>query len=392
MKKIFVAILAICIVFSSCSKEISKLGELQKRDINTPSSPKDESSGKSTIQIPIVYYNQQKNLLKPQGTIETTEGSVIKLPNITANVLPQGYQIEKAYYCQGENCFLLGEEGIKVNNTITSFEIFYLEEEKKDENKKSNVTLASNSTLSPIPNHVSKKGFSLGKVLLIAALLTVSVYCILIANFNEKYKHVYDELKRGMKLGIVFESEDRDMFNIDGIDNPRLHDQVLSIISNAVYHNQPMPNLASYLNALIWQRIMTWSVSSYRAFSYVLVSIYKSAKFWIMEYDKLTEKVKGMLAERNFSQPSATAKLIILMKQKDLIGYLSEDEVSRAFNHFYSYVQWLCEATELDIHLRSALITFLKAIKALNKISELSENITTKLRVWGINVNEMNIN
>jgi hypothetical protein len=39
----FVKILAVCIIFSGCS------GELQKRDANTSSGSKDESSGKSTI-------------------------------------------------------------------------------------------------------------------------------------------------------------------------------------------------------------------------------------------------------------------------------------------------------------------------------------------------------
>jgi hypothetical protein len=126
MKKIFVTILAICIVFSICSKEISKLGELQKRDTDIHSSPKDGSSGKSIIQIPIFHYNQKNGLLKPQGTIKTTERAVIKLPDIAAKGLPLGYQIEKAYYCQGKNCSLLGGEGIKANKAMTRFEIFYL--------------------------------------------------------------------------------------------------------------------------------------------------------------------------------------------------------------------------------------------------------------------------
>jgi hypothetical protein len=130
MKKIFVAILAICIVFSSCSKEISKLGELQKRDTDIHSSLKGGSSGKSIIQIPIFHYNQKNSLLVPKNTIETTEESVIKFPNITAKDLPLGYQIEKVYYCQGKDCSLLGEEGIKANKSITSFQIFYSEEEK----------------------------------------------------------------------------------------------------------------------------------------------------------------------------------------------------------------------------------------------------------------------
>jgi hypothetical protein len=103
VKKIFVVILAICIVFSSCSKEISKLGELQKRDANTPSSPKDESSVKSTIQIP-------------------NEVAVIKLPNIATKDFPLESQIEY----QGNACSLLGEEGIKANKGGTRLDIFYL--------------------------------------------------------------------------------------------------------------------------------------------------------------------------------------------------------------------------------------------------------------------------
>jgi hypothetical protein len=62
---------------------------------------------------------------------------------------------------------LLGGEGIKANKAMTSFKIFYLDEEKKDEDKNFSIILVLNSILSPTSNYVSQKDFSLGKELLL---------------------------------------------------------------------------------------------------------------------------------------------------------------------------------------------------------------------------------
>jgi hypothetical protein len=263
------------------------------------------------------------------------------------------------------------------------------------------VIVSSNSTLSPTPNHVSKKGFTLWQGLLIATfLLTVlidGVYCIKMDDYNKEYEHVYDELKQGIEYIQQF----IDMFDIDRIANPTVHDHILSIISNAVNHNQPMPNLTSCLNALIRQRIMTWTVSSYRAFSSTLVSMYQRAKFWIMGQVKgqqwvieqqnreLTNQVKDVLAERiNLKTDTHTlAILIIEMKQRDLIGSLSEDEIKEAFDRFSPYVKWYAEQAELPEYRRSLLVDFVKAIKALNKIHCLSSYTTFNILIQRLGIN-----
>jgi hypothetical protein len=162
-----------------------------------------------------------------------------------------------------------------------------------------------------------------------------------------------------------------------------------------------MPNLASYLNALILQRIMTWTVSSYKAFSSALVSMYQRSKAWVMgqvkrqqrvieqqQNEELINQVKGILAGHILGQPDTLAKLIITMKQRDLIESLSEDEVNEAYNRFSSCVtRYAYEGTNFSESEKPLLMNFLNAIKALNKICLLNSYIVNMLsRYCRINI------
>jgi hypothetical protein len=103
----------------------------------------------------------------------------------------------------------------------------------------------------------------------------------------------------------------------------------------------------------------------------------------------LTNQVKDVLAGHSYLQINALAILIIIMKEKDLIGFLFEDEVEEAYRWFVQCVQGYA-VTFVDTKYRGDnIMNFLKAIKALGKLGELYEDITTKLREQGIDIDEM---